>query len=372
MERPGPPLRIGMIAPPWFEIPPTKYGGIEAMCHWLVRGLRARGHHVVLVAAGRDRMSGSFVQTYASPPRARLGQALPELVHAAEASRALDALGLDLIHDHSAAGPLMAGSRRSPTLVTAHGPVTGELGRFYRALGDRIWLVAISESQRRAVEDLRWVRTVHNGIRVEDYPYVASKDPFLLFMGRMSPEKGAHLAIQAARAAHRRLVLAGKCIEPAERAYFESEIRPHLSADVRYVGEVGGFAKKRLLSRARCLLFPIRWEEPFGMVMIEAMACGTPVVALAGGSVEEIVREGTTGFVRSEVEDLPEAIEAAGGLLPQDSRDHVSGSFGAEAMVAGYEAAYREVIRQASAADRRGEHGVLLSDLRPKDRVPTS
>jgi glycosyltransferase involved in cell wall biosynthesis len=347
-------LRIGMIAPPWFGIPPSSYGGIESICHWLVEGLRARGHHVVLAAAGSSPIQGSFVQTYAKPPSARLGELLPELVHAAEARRGLDSMALDVIHDHSAAGPLTAGHRNIPTVVTAHGPVGGELGRFYRALGDRISLVAISDAQRRAAPDLRWLGTVHNAIPTSEYPYRAFKEDFLLFLGRLSRDKGADLALEAARATGRSLILAGKCTEPSERQYFEREIRPQLTSAIEYVGEVDVATKKDLLSRARCLLFPIRWEEPFGIVMIEAMACGTPVVALKAGSVPEVVCDGTTGFICQEAAELPEAIEATGALNARDCRDHVRRSFDVRLMVESYEQAYRELLRHsATVSDRQ-------------------
>jgi glycosyltransferase involved in cell wall biosynthesis len=338
------------------------------MCSLLVEGLRARGHQVFLAAAGPKRTPGEFFQTYRVPPSRRLGQAIPELVHAARSSRALDSAGLDVIHDHSAAGPLAAAWRRAPTVATTHGPVTGEMGDFYRALNDQIWLVAVSDAQRRSAKDLRWVRTVHHGIDVRAYPFRESKDPFLLFLGRMSREKGAHLAIEAARATGRQLILAGKCIEPDEVEYFETEIRPRLSDDVRFVGELDSLSKTHFLSRARCLLFPIQWAEPFGIVMIEAMACGTPVVALSGGSVEEIVSDGRTGFVRTDPDELPEAIEAAGLLDPFVCRDHVSRRFDVEAMVDGYELVYRYVIRRSQVGDRMATGNVwpgrTLSALR--------
>jgi glycosyltransferase involved in cell wall biosynthesis len=361
-----------MVAPPWFEVPPAGYGGIESMCHWLVEGLRARGHHVVLAAAGPNRTSGPFVQTYPVPPTARLGQALPEVVHAAQASRALDELDLDIVHDHSTAGPLTAGWRRAPTVATVHSPVAGELAEFYRASTDRLWLVAISAAQRRSVPDLPWVGMVHNGIRADAYPYQPSKGPFALFLGRMSPEKGAHLAIDAARASGLPLVLAGKRIEPVEHEYFDAEIRPRLSPEVAYVGEVGGSAKKTLLSRARCLLFPIQWGEPFGLVMIEAMACGTPVVALAGGSVGEIVLDGVTGFICNQPDQLPDAIAASATLSPRACRDHVAESFDVEGMVDGYERAYRDVIRRSEGtADGRRWTDVPMSGLRPTGSSPS-
>jgi glycosyltransferase involved in cell wall biosynthesis len=337
-------LRIAMVAPPWFEVPPQGYGGIEAVCAGLVDRLVARGHRVTLIGAGRDRTGADFVATFPEPPSARLGEPVPEVLHAAAAAQVLDVLDVDLVHDHTLAGPLLAAGRSVPTVVTVHGPVDGELGDYYRRLGDRVALVAISDAQRRAAADLPWVATVHNGVDVDAYPFTLDKDGFVLFLGRFGPEKGAHLAIDAARQAGRPILLAGKCSEPAERAYFLAEISPRMGQDVWLFGEAGAAAKRDLLSRARCLVFPACWEEPFGMVLIEALACGTPVVALGRGSVPEIVADGVTGFVCGDATELPAAIEAAGTLDPRRWRDRVRERFDLDAMVAGYEAVYRRVL----------------------------
>lgn len=340
-------LRVAVVAPPWFEIPPYGYGGIEWLCHWLVEGLVARGHDVTLVAAGASHTSARFIQTFRDPPSARLGEPLPELLHAAIADRAMADLDFDVIHDHSFAGPLSAGGRSAPTVVTAHGPVDGELGEYFATLPPRVELVAISDAQRRWAPDLPWVATIHNSIPVDDYPFKSDKERFVLFLGRMSPEKGAHLAIEAARDAGFPLVIAGKINEPKEHAYFEAEVRPRLGPDIKWIGAAQTEQKKDLLARARCLVFPIRWEEPFGIVMAEAMACGTPVVALNRGSVPEVVEDELTGFICDRTAELPEAIKRAELIDPAACRERARRRFDIAAMVEKYERVYRTAIEEA-------------------------
>ncbi|MFL6168032.1 MAG: glycosyltransferase, partial [Ornithinibacter sp.] len=233
---------------------------------------------------------------------------------------------------------------RAPTLVTVHGPMN-ELGDVYRPLGADVSLVAISENQRSSAADLNWVGTVHNAIDVSSFPFRDHKDDYVLFLGRFHETKGPHLAIDAARAAGVRILLAGKCAEPPEQEFFDAEIAPRLGPDAVYVGDAHSTEKRRLLAGARCLLFPILWDEPFGMVMVEAMACGTPVVALAGGSVPEVVVDGRTGVVVDEESQLVEAIHRAVGLDPAECRRTAEARFSIEAMTSGYEEVYRSVLR---------------------------
>ncbi|MGQ0679019.1 MAG: glycosyltransferase family 4 protein [Actinomycetota bacterium] len=337
-------LKIALVAPVWFEVPPSAYGGIEWVCAWLADGLLARGHEVTLIAAGRPGTGARFLQTYAQPPSERLGESMPEAIHAAAAEAHLRTLDLDIVHDHTLCGPLTARGRRAKTLVTAHGPVSGELGSLFRQLGDSVSLIAISNSQRAEAPDLNWSATVYNAIPVDQYPMGRNKEDFVLFLGRMSPDKGAHLAIEAARRAGRRLVLAGKCNEPAEKAYFERDVVPLLGPDVDWIGQADSATKKDLMARAHCFLFPIRWSEPFGLVMVEAMACGTAVVALRGGSVGEIVVHGRTGFIAEGPSELPGLIDRAAEIDPQDCRSHAAQNFDVARMVEGYEKAFFEAV----------------------------
>jgi glycosyltransferase involved in cell wall biosynthesis len=345
-------LRIGIVAPPWYPIPPQGYGGIEWMIHWLTEALVARGHEVTVIGAGGSRTSANFIATYEDPPFKRIGESMPEVLHALAAAEALDDLRVDVVHDHCLAGPLMAARRRVPTVLTAHGPLEGEVRRYYELVSDSVSLVAISECQRRMAPHLRWAGMVHNCIPVEEYPYSAKKEDFCLFLGRMNPEKAPDLAIKAARAAGYPIVVAAKCNEPAEKRYFEERVRPLLGPDAEWFGEADTEQKKDLLARARCLVFPIQWNEPFGIVMVEAMACGTPVVALRGGSVPEVVEDGVTGFICDDVEELPWAIVKVDELEPKLCRRHVADHFDVSNMVDGYEAVYRRVARTTLSHER--------------------
>jgi glycosyltransferase involved in cell wall biosynthesis len=348
-----PSLRIAIVAPVWFEIPPTAYGGIEWICAWLADGLVARGHDVTLIGAGRDGTRARFLQTYEQCPSERLGESLPEVIHTAKVGRLLRDLDVDLIHDHTLCGPLQAAYRDAPTFVTAHGPLDGDLGDYYRALGKDVNMVAISHSQRAQAPGLNWVGTVHNAIPVEDYPFRDDKEDFLLFLGRMSPDKGAHLAIEAARAAGRPLVIAGKCNEPAEKRYFDQYIAPHLGPDITWVGQADPPVKKDLMARAHAFLFPIQWAEPFGIVMVEAMACGTPVIAIRGGSVNEVVQHGTTGFICDGPSEMPDLIARAGEISPAACRDHAVNKFDVSRMVEGYEKAFVHALERRSSRAQR-------------------
>jgi len=338
-------LRVAMVAPPWFSIPPSGYGGIESLVADLTDGLVQRGHEVTLIGAGANgTMAQHFVASYTEPPSRRLGEPMPEVFHAAIAAEVIAEGHFDIVHDHTLAGPLLARGRQTPTVLTAHGPVQGEPGDYLAALKDAVEVVAISRAQRHHRPDINWIATVHNSIRVATFPFGGGEGGYLLFLGRFNPEKGPHLAIDVARQVGMPLVMAGKLNEPAERAYFDSFIKPRLGPGVEYVGEADSVTKRKLYAEAAALLFPVCWEEPFGLVMIESMACGTPVVALRRGSVPEVVAEGISGVVVDRADQLPEAVERALELDRLACRRWVESRFDTEVMVSGYEAAYNTIL----------------------------
>ena len=347
-----PPLRIAVIAPPYFELPPEGYGGIEAVVADLVDGLVARGHDVTVVGAGRGKTTADFIGTLEEPASAVVGEVIPEVLHAISAAHVIDELvaggGVDVVHDHTAAGPLLAQRwSRTPMVVTAHGPVRGSWKQYYRHISVDAHLVAISDAQRAFAPDLHWAGTVHNGVVPEAFPYQEAKEDFALWLGRYNADKAPHLAIDAARAAGLPIVLAGKCSEPPEQEFFAAEVEPRLGPDVTVAGAVGFAEKTDLLKRARCLLFPLQWDEPFGMVLIESMVCGTPVVALPRGAVPEVVVDGVTGILCSDLDQLPAALDEVRGLDPAACRRHVEEHFTVEATTRGYEEVYRAALLAA-------------------------
>lgn len=346
-------LRIAVVAPPWYELPPRGYGGVEAVVAHLVDQMVLRGHHVTLVASGAPgTLAQKTCSVYDAAPSDQLGNREPEVAQAAAAAALIDDLDVDLVHDHSLAGPLSARGRVAPTVVTVHVRPTGDYARYYRWLDRTADLVAISEAQRALLPGVNWAGTVHNAIDVPSYPVREDKDDYVLWIGRFLEIKAPHLAIDVARAAGRRIVLAGKCSEPSEKAFFEAEVAPRLGPDVEYVGEAGADLKRELYAGARCLVFPLQWEEPFGLVMIEAMACGTPVVALRRGAVPELVPHGEGGLVVDELEDMAEAVVEADGLDPLVCRRIAEERFDLPVMAAGYEQLYEDVLGARIPRDR--------------------
>jgi glycosyltransferase involved in cell wall biosynthesis len=341
-------VRIAIIAPAWFAVPPVRYGGIEWVVSILADGLVDAGHDVTLFAAGDSQTKARLVTSYDEPPSMRIGLSLPDLHHALTCYAQADRF--DLINDHS--GPLAAalgGALDTPVCHTAHGMLAGEPGQVYSLIGrvsPSVGLISISDSQRAPLPDLNWLTTCHNAIAIDAYPFHPENEDYLLFLGRMSPDKGAHHAVRVARELGLPLILAGKMHDIEERRHFEATVQPYLSDTIRYVGEVSHDEKVRLLQNARTTVFPIQWPEPFGLVMVESMACGTPVVATRFGAVPEVIEDGRSGVIVNDFEELAGAVERAADLRPEDCRASAVERFSPGRMVADYEAAYRRMVNR--------------------------
>lgn len=336
-------MRIAVIAPPWAPIPPRLYGGIELVVDELATGFQQAGHEVVLFATGDSTSTVATKWVLGRAEGHRIGAAVPELRHV---MNAYDAVGdFDIVHDHTVMGPVYA--ERYPNLhvvTTIHGPFNEELADIYRRIAERVPIIAISHAQRRHVADLRIARVIHHGIDPAQFPVGAGDGGYFLFLGRMAPEKGAHRAVEAARKAGVPLLLAAKMREPAEFEYFDTLVRPSLTDDIVYLGEVEHDQKVRLLAGARALLNPIRWAEPFGLVMVEALACGTPVLAFPEGAAPEIVEDGQTGFLCHNELDMAERIGHVDQLDRAACRRAVTEYFNTTRMVAEHLALFEDLL----------------------------
>jgi glycosyltransferase involved in cell wall biosynthesis len=348
-ERAGSSLRIAMLAPPWIPVPAPGYGGIEAVVEVLCDRLVADHHDVTLFAAPGSS-SRAHVQTLlAQPFPEAIGRSLQEVDHVARAFDEIDRAAragqpFDVVHDHTGFGALaMADRLRTPMVHTVHGEFTDEIRAFYAEHAHKALVVALSASQRASgPSELATAPVVPNPIDLRRWPLVPIKDDYLLWIGRIEEIKGPHRAIEVATRAARRVVLAGP-VQPGQERFFADEIEPRLDGDrVRYVGEVTGRAKIELFANAAALLMPIRWQEPFGLVMTEALACGTPVLAFAEGAAREIVLDGHNGFLVQDEDEMTAAIANIGLLDPATCRDSVAIRYDAELVTRAYEQLYRQ------------------------------
>ncbi len=357
---PGPPLRVAMLAPPWISVPPPGYGGVESVVDVLTEALVRRGHAVTLFCAPGSVSSARVVTLLDESHPDEIERSLYEVDHVArafeEVELAADDGRFDVVHDHCGFTALaMADRLDTPFVHTLHGQFTTSTAAFYARHGHKAALVGISRAQlASAPAGLEAVGAIPNPIDLRAWPLREHKDDYLLWIGRMTAEKGPHRAIVAARAAGVPLVLAG-VIQPGQQAFFDREIAPHVDGErVRFVGEVGGSVKRSLFAGARALLMPIRWEEPFGMVMVEALACGTPVIAFPEGAARELVLDGQTGFLVEDEQAMGAAVAQLPHIAARDCRAWVAAHCDVDVVAAAYESAYR------SAAHRPAETLALV------------
>lgn len=350
-------MRIAEICPPWFSVPPTGYGGIEWVTALLADGLAERGHDVTLFASGGSITKARLVSEFDEPPGgAKLGQIWYEAVQAVSAYA--HAGEFDVIHDHCGIlGPSIGanlGADAPPVVHTLHGPFTDQAKRVYHLLAPPpgapkphaphpLHLVAISEAQRAFCPDLNYAGTVYNGIDLDRHPLRRDKDDYLLFLGRINREKGPEIAIEVAARAGMRLKMAVKMSEEFEQDYWRAVIEPRLTGNEEIIGEITVEEKAALLAGARATLFPIQWPEPFGLVMAESMACGTPVLAFPMGAAPEVIEHGETGFLPKTVDEMVACVARLDEIDPDACRARVEEHFSADSMTAGYESIFERL-----------------------------
>jgi glycosyltransferase involved in cell wall biosynthesis len=342
-------MRIALIAPPFIEVPPRRYGGTELFIANLACELYTRGHDVTVYANGDSHLPCPVRWIYEHsewPPSDTVRTQLKNVDHTAWAIRDA-AASCDIMHLNDLVGLPMTRFIDVPTILTIHHPHEAILSEQYVRYPD-VQYVAIAEWLAR-LEPMPHVSIVHHGIPASDYTFSTEKDDYVAFLGRMAPCKGPGLAIEVARRAGLRLRLAGE-IQPMFRDYWEQEVAPFIDGvQSDYVGEADFATKNALLSRARALLFPIQWDEPFGLVMVEAMACGTPVLAFRGGAVEEIVRNGVNGWICRDVDEMAGRL-AALDIGSADCRDFVARHFSVARMADAYLDVYTRALAESGRA----------------------
>ena len=359
-------MRIAMIAPLEMRVPPIAYGGTELVVSLLTEELTKQGHEVTLFASGD------------SITQARLESVCPHFLRGSDRDRRVlnllnvvscleQAHRFDIIHNHTELeGMSMAGLVKTPVLTTLHGNMKGDwqlLLAHYKG-----WYNTISRSAKSLLPDKdRFAGVIYNAIDCASYPFNAGKhDDYLLYLSRISPEKGAHLAAAVARRLGMKLVIAGN-VDSVDQEFFQHQVLPMVDGHlIHFFGEADYDQKRQLLYHARCLIAPITWPEPFGLFMVEAMACGTPVVVSNRGSAPEVVRHGVTGFVVDTIDEMVEAVKRVKQIEPWRCRQHVELHFDVPRMAFDYLAAYDRILQ----AEGRSLPGGTASSLALEGTVP--
>jgi glycosyltransferase involved in cell wall biosynthesis len=350
-------LRIAQVAPLYESVPPRLYGGTERVVAYLTDELVRRGHEVTLFASGDSTVAANIESTHPAALRATGLVQWGSSLHLPMLSEVFgSAQRFDVIHCHLDYWSFpFARLTATPCLTTLHGRLDiKELHDVYRYYSDTP-VVSISDAQREPLPELNWLGTVHHGLPPDQLTFHPSPGKYLAFLGRIAPEKRPDLAIEVARRAGLPLRIAAK-VDDVDRKYFEATIRPLLDArDIEFIGEISERQKSEFLGNAIALLFPVDWPEPFGLVMIEALACGTPVIARPCGSVAEVLRDGATGFMASSIDGLVQAVQRIASISRQNCRAEFETRFTADVMAANYERLYYQLIDDRRTLQRQDD-----------------
>lgn len=344
-------MKIALLAPPYLPVPPLKYGGTEKIVSLLADGLTEKGHDVTLFASGdsktKAKLRSIFPKHLGNSGYMKDNALLPLLHYKACFDHQEE---FDIIHNHAQYLPLfLTEYAKVPVVHTWHGSYYPDEGPIERRQTLEVFrnqhFISISKNQQAALPDLNYAGVVYNGVEMDNYPFKESNSgEYVLWIGRITEKKGPLASILAAKEAGVKIKLSA-AIDPIEEAYFEKEIKPHVDNDrVILLGELSRSGIVELYQNALCTLYPITWHEPFGLVMVESMACGTPVIAYDNGSVSEIVKDGGTGFIVKGVQGLVDGIKKAHSLDRSQCRKEVESSFTVDKMVEGYLKIYKELI----------------------------
>jgi glycosyltransferase involved in cell wall biosynthesis len=340
-------MKIAQIAPLIERVPPKKYGGTERVVHTLTEELVRRGHEVTLFASGDSLTSAKLVSVCSRGLREMrikdvYGLNTWTLYHMGIAYSMQDEF--DIIHDHNGHISLpIANIARTPVVMTLHGPLNLDNRMILKKL-NKPHLVTISKSQKIYI-DINHAGTVYNGLELKNYPFSEEHDGYLLYVGRISDEKGVHLAVEVAKNKDLPLIIAAK-LESVDLSYFRQYVEPQLTDQIRWIGEVDESERNRLYSRAMAFLHPAVWKEPFGLTLIEAMACGCPVIGFNRGSIPEIVKDAETGFVVNDIDEMLDSIDNIDKIDRKACRKHALENFNESVMADGYEKIYREILQR--------------------------
>lgn len=351
-------MRVALVSSPFLAVPPRKYGGTELFIAQLAEGLKGSGIDVVVYANGESTVAVETRWLYKSQQWPLSGDVFDNLKDFNHASWAVAdaAADCDVIHLNSVSALMFTRYAQSKFVYTMHHVHEKPLSAIYQFFPS-VEFVTISEFQRKR-ESMARMRNIHHGVDLNAYRAQSRKRDYLSFLGRIAPIKGTHIAIEVAKKSGIPLKIAGE-VQPQFKPYFDTQIKPHIDGSfIEYVGEVDLQGKNDLLGNSLALLFPIQWNEPFGLVMIEAMACGTPVLALSGGAVEEIVRDGVSGYVCQSADEMAQRVQALPGrFTPTNVRQYCQQYFSLDRMVAEYLALYQEI------ADEDSPLGKAVSEL---------